>query len=229
MALKIIIADDDRLNCMLLSKLMQKYGAECTLTNDGRQAFDMVTQEHFDAALLDVNMPGMTGPECAEKIIEYSAEKKIRKPLTVCISADDMYIDSPLFDYTLPKPFMAEDILAFIKAADICNEEIEYDFGDVSEKIGLDKETMSMLMDEFFSVMDEELGNLKKSIDENSPEMITHVAHKMKGAAAGMMVLKLQELCAQMQNANKSEINAIKLLFIKISCVYIKFKALFTS
>lgn len=229
MALKIIIADDDKLNCILLSKLMQKFGAECTATQNGQQAFEMIVQEHFDAAFLDVNMPGLTGPECAEKLIEYAVENNITKPLTVCISADDIYKDSPLFDYTLAKPFMADDILHFIRAAEKCHEDIDYDFDDVSEKIGLDKETMLMLMDEFFSVMNEEVVNLKKAIDDNNPEMITHVAHKMKGAAAGMMVLKLQELCAQMQNADKSKINDTKLLFIQINCVYIRFRALFTS
>ncbi|MGE4266899.1 MAG: response regulator [Deferribacterales bacterium] len=225
--MKLLIADDDKLNRILLSKLMQKMGAECFPAENGQQALDMVLAENFDAVLLDINMPLMQGPECAEKI-RTAKENYSELPVLVCISADDEFSDDPLFDFALFKPFMSEDIQNFLNALAECKKEINYDLDGVSEKIGLDSETMLMLMEEFISVMDEEYQNLRNAIYSKDKEMITHVAHKMKGASAGMMVTGLQELCAGMQNADKSDINNIKLLLIRIHCCYSKFRALFT-
>jgi len=226
---KLLIADDDNLNRILLSKLMQKLGSECSLAKDGQEAVDIALSEDFDAILLDINMPHLQGPECAEKIRNHAAANKTKPPVIVCISADSEFAGSMLFDYALSKPFMSEDIQQFLNAVAECGKEIEYDLSQVSEIIGLDRETMLVLMDEFFGVMDEELLNLRDSVFAGDKDIITHVAHKMKGAAAGMMVLRLQELCAAMQTADKSDLNRIKLLLIQINCCYSKFRALFTS
>lgn len=226
---KLLIADDDKLNRTLLSKLMQKLGAECSLAQNGQEALDMALAENFDAVLLDINMPFIQGPECAEKIRAGFADRNLRPPILACISADNDFANSPLFDYPLSKPFMSEDIQQFLLALAECGKEIEYDISQASEIIGLDSETMLVLMEEFISVMDEEILNLRDSVYAGDREIITHVAHKMKGAAAGMMVLRMQELCAAMQTADKSDINRIKLLLIQIICCYSKFRALFTS
>lgn len=226
--MKLLIAADDKLNRTLLSKLMQKMGVECIPAEDGQQALDIALAEDFDAIFLDINMPLMQGPECAEKIRKNAKENNRKLPVLVCISADDEYSDDPLFDFALFKPFMSENILNFLNALSECKKEMLYDFDDVSEKIGLDNETMLMLMDEFISVMDEEYLNLRNAVYANDKEMTTHTAHKMKGAAAGMMVTGLQELCAEMQNADKSDRDNVKLSLIRIHCCYNKFRALFT-
>ncbi len=225
---KLLIADDDKLNRTLLSKLMQKLGADCSLAENGQEALEMALTRNFDAVLLDINMPFMQGPECAEKIRADFSDRNEKPPVLVCISADSDFSNSPLFDYSLSKPFMSDDIQQFIFAVAECERKIEYDITHVSEIIGLDKETMLLLMEEFFSVMDEEILNLRDSVFAGDKEIITHVAHKMKGAAAGMMVLRMQELCAAMQTSEKSDINKIKLLLIQIICCYSKFRALFT-
>lgn len=93
--------------------------------------------------------------------------------------------------------------------------------------IGLDKDTMLMLLDEFFSVMDEEILLLHKAIDENDAELIKHHAHKMKGAAANMMVDELREYCHQLQDADKSDKDLVNGLFVKIEGTYTEFKTLF--
>ncbi|WP_303850089.1 response regulator [Seleniivibrio woodruffii] len=226
---KLLIADDDKMNRILLSKLMQKLGAECSLAENGQEALDIALTGNFDAVLLDINMPFIQGPDCAEKIRADFADRNEKPPVLVCISADNDFSDSPLFDYSLSKPFMSDDISQFLHAVEECCEDIKYDITQVSEIIGLDSETMLMLMEEFIAVMDEEILNLRDSVFAGDKEIITHVAHKMKGAAAGMMVLRLQELCASMQTAEKSDRNRIKLLLIQIICCYSKFRALFTS
>lgn len=225
--LKILIADDDNLNRILLSKLIQKFGVECETAPNGSEALSVFELSHFDAVFLDINMPVMSGPECASEIIRIAPD---RKPLLVCISADEKGPETSMFDYFLLKPFNTDEIRDLLDAlTSALKSEMSYDFEEVIRIIGLDKETMQMLMDEFFSVMTEELENLKKAVAERNSDMITHVAHKMKGAAAGMMVENLRNLCSEMQNVNKSDIRLVRLLLVQIGCCFSRFRGLFTK
>jgi HPt (histidine-containing phosphotransfer) domain-containing protein len=102
----------------------------------------------------------------------------------------------------------------------------DYDIGKVAEYIGLDKDTMLMLLEEFLSVMDEEIVNLKASVDAQDAEMIKHYAHKMKGASANMMVEDVREFCSRLQNADKSDKELVSELYESITASYAEFKAL---
>jgi len=215
--IKILIAEDDRLNRMMLARLLEKLNVQCRLAEDGSQALEMFECETFDGVFLDVNMPGLSGPECAvlirEKCIKYNCER----PYLACISADEGFKKDKNFDIFLPKPFRVEVIREILHSIKRRKEPIaNYNIDEVVEKIGLDKETILMLLGEFIKVMDEETANLKKAVDENDAEMITHVAHKMKGASANMMVENIRTYCAELQNADKSDRNLVLTLLANI-------------
>ena len=222
---KIMIADDDQLNRMMLEKLMQRFNAECSMAKDGKDAVGLFETASFDAVFLDVNMPVYSGPECAQMIRKKCADAKIDAPLIVCISADDEYTDSAIFDFFLSKPFSIDDIKELIDTINQCKcGGHSYNIDEVAEIIGLDRDTMVMLMHEFIEVFNEEIVNLKNSITDKDSDMITHVAHKMKGAAANMHIETIRELCAQLQNLDKRNIKQTHMLYSKIYCAYRQFK-----
>jgi HPt (histidine-containing phosphotransfer) domain-containing protein len=97
----------------------------------------------------------------------------------------------------------------------------------VAELIGLDKDIMIMLLDEFFSVMEEEIAALRSAIEKDDAELIRHHAHKMKGAAANMMVEDLREHCHDLQDADKNDKKLVNDLFAKIEASYAEFRSLF--
>jgi len=59
---RILIADDELNNRELLYRMLRSYG-EISEAATGRQALDMIENEHFDLILLDVLMPALTGLE----------------------------------------------------------------------------------------------------------------------------------------------------------------------
>jgi HPt (histidine-containing phosphotransfer) domain-containing protein len=103
---------------------------------------------------------------------------------------------------------------------------MEYDIQKVADTIGLDKDTMLMLMDEFFSVMDEEIVLLEKAVSASDADQIKHVAHKMKGAAANMMVEELRQYCSELQDSDKSDQAKSEDLLNKIKSTYEIFKSI---
>ncbi len=224
-SINILIAEDDQLNRMMLEKLLSRFNAVCTMAKDGREAIEMFEQGTYDSVFLDVNMPVYTGPECAEIIRRSCEAKKIMPPLLVCISADEEYSDSGSFDFFLEKPFNLEKIKELTDAVSTCKcADSPYDIKRAADIIGLDEETMRMLMKEFLAVFDEEIVNLKNAMTGSSAEDITHVAHKMKGAAANMQAESLREYCSKMQAADKRNTAELNMLYNRIYCSYCFFK-----
>ena len=61
MADRVLIVDDDKAICKLLEKVMRSNEMETTVVNNGLQALNVLTREHFDVILLDVNLEDMEG------------------------------------------------------------------------------------------------------------------------------------------------------------------------
>ncbi|PLX67067.1 MAG: hypothetical protein C0603_10415 [Denitrovibrio sp.] len=105
----------------------------------------------------------------------------------------------------------------------------EYDIQVVADTIGLDKDTMLMLLEEFLNVLDEEIILLANAVSDGDADMVTHVAHKMKGAAANMMVEDLRKYSCDLQSADKADTDLVADLLGKIQKSYSAFRALFRS
>jgi CheY-like chemotaxis protein/class 3 adenylate cyclase len=59
----VLVVDDDKMNRIMLSRLLENEGYRPTAVVDGEEALDAVAKERFDAVLLDVMMPGVDGIE----------------------------------------------------------------------------------------------------------------------------------------------------------------------
>ncbi len=103
--IRILIADDDPGMRTVMRKLAEKAEGYTLVgeAQDGHQLIELYDQTRPDVVLMDVEMPGMTGIECAKVIQD-------RNPRTVLVfaTAHEQYMKSAFevyaFDY-LVKPF----------------------------------------------------------------------------------------------------------------------------
>ncbi|HUF88168.1 MAG TPA: ATP-binding protein [Thermohalobaculum sp.] len=65
---RVLVADDAATSRMVLRLFLQPLGVEVFEAADGRAALEALGRGHFDAAFIDLNMPGMSGAELAERI-----------------------------------------------------------------------------------------------------------------------------------------------------------------
>lgn len=59
----ILVIDDDSINCMVASKLLQTWKADVSIADNGKVALEKLKTNNFDAILMDLYMPTMDGFE----------------------------------------------------------------------------------------------------------------------------------------------------------------------
>jgi CheY-like chemotaxis protein len=67
-AQRILVVDDDRGTCAILSRKLASHGYDVDVAYDGKQALDRVSQQSYDLALIDYRMPGLNGVELFERL-----------------------------------------------------------------------------------------------------------------------------------------------------------------
>lgn len=110
-SIRILIADDDPGMRTVMRKLAEKAEGYTLVgeAEDGNQLLELYEETRPDVVLMDVEMPGMTGIECAKVIQD-------RNPRTIMVfaTAHEQYMRSAFevyaFDY-LVKPFRTERAL----------------------------------------------------------------------------------------------------------------------
>lgn len=65
---RILIAEDDPINQMLIDTMLRRWEFETTVVGDGQAALDRLTEGTFDAVLMDVNMPVLDGPTAVTRL-----------------------------------------------------------------------------------------------------------------------------------------------------------------
>jgi two-component system response regulator PilR (NtrC family) len=73
----VLIVDDDETLRAQLATYLDSHHICCLLAKDGTEALDSLAAQHFDAVLLDVRLPDISGLEVAARICQDSPRPKI--------------------------------------------------------------------------------------------------------------------------------------------------------
>src|ERR1700722_2818810 len=73
--LSVLVAEDNAVNRLLATRLLQKRGHRVVITNNGREALEALEKDKFDLVLMDVQMPEMDGFQATSEIRKTEKEK----------------------------------------------------------------------------------------------------------------------------------------------------------
>jgi len=137
---KALVADDNRENRDVLSRMLSDVGVEVIDAEDGKEALQAVRNHRPDIVFMDIRMPGMNGLEVARCVVE---EFKEDRPKLAAVSASALVHERKKyfevgFDDFIAKPVKAETVYECL--ANLL--QVEYEYKDADSSVGLEKITL---------------------------------------------------------------------------------------
>jgi two-component system sensor histidine kinase RpfC len=116
--LKILLAEDNAANRMIIQRILELAGHTCITVNDGEEALQILDQPGIELVLMDINMPELSGYE-ATKLYRMAHLDEPRLPI-LALTADATSQTERLcreagMDGVLIKPIEATHLLATIE------------------------------------------------------------------------------------------------------------------
>ncbi|MGN7765191.1 PAS domain S-box protein [Paenibacillus sp. 22594] len=115
--LRILVAEDNEINQIVLRKILEKRGYSVDVAGDGLQVMQMVRGENYDLIFMDVQMPRMNGLEATQAIKEMLPPEK--QPVIIAVTANALKGDRELclaagMDEYISKPLRSETVSAMV-------------------------------------------------------------------------------------------------------------------
>ena len=222
--LRALVVDDVELNRELTQELLSREGVVTTLAISGEEALNALRDEPFDAVLMDIGMPGMSGYEATKRIREMGLNELPVIAMTAHAREEDRQRshEAGMNDHVI-KPL---DIQQLISALTRCVPGIEVksqaverpaegrgdpvleevvDTQDVLRRLHGDEEALHRLLRYFrarYSEIGQDLDGLMRS---GSREAWNELAHEVKGAAANISASAIRDAAERLERASDGD------------------------
>ena len=238
---RILLAEDIKINQVIARHLLESWGCEVSIANNGKEALQLLQQHDFDCILMDVEMPELDGLAATALIRQLSDSAKSRVPiiaLTANMGARDKekyikvgmgdFIGKPIDEFKLFKAIKKILMNNNIASADGDimdsvdkpggNEEKMYDLSMVQSISGGDATFMNKMISLFMETVPQNVAELKKSAKEENWDQTAKLAHKLKSTIDSMGIKSIhQEIRSIEANAKqKASLGEMPLLIQKI-------------
>ena len=111
--MRVLAAEDNATNRIILQSMLQALGVEAVIVADGAEALQRYQSDHFDAVLFDIAMPNMDGIETLAALKSLAATAGQTPPPAIAVTANVMthQVEDYLgygFTSVVPKPIRME-------------------------------------------------------------------------------------------------------------------------
>ena len=120
--LRILVAEDNRTNRLILEKMLRRLDVEVIFAEDGQQACDLWKPDSFDVLVFDISMPIKDGIQALSEIRVRAHRAGVAFPFAIAATANVMVdqVESYLahgFQTVIGKPFRQADLVNALESA----------------------------------------------------------------------------------------------------------------
>lgn len=203
----ILLAEDDKVNQMVITRILKERGYLVDAVVNGLQAVEMCLKNSYDAILMDIQMPVMDGIEAARRIKEINKCTPIIAITAYALKGDREKFLAHGMDEYVSKPIKIEELYSVIEkslSSDKHNEDISEGcicidkFGDVVlkqiEVSSFDKKDLNVL-DELSKAID----SMNNDLYKEEFSMIEAMAHKIKNLSNKLGIEELKTIAFKIE------------------------------
>jgi PAS domain S-box-containing protein len=215
----ILLVEDNKMNQLVGSKVLAKLGYAFEVANHGGEAVTAIQERHYDAVLMDCQMPEMDGYQATAEIRRIEGNGR-RTPIIAMTAAAmdgdrDLCLAAGMDDY-ITKPVRLETVAAVLErwagrpAPDGPEAALPAPPGSPSP---LDQAQIELLrslddgegavlaeiIDQYLAQTVEGRNDLARVTGEGDAQGLVQVAHKLRGASANVGAVVLAEICSELE------------------------------
>ncbi|AKL96896.1 sensory/regulatory protein RpfC [Clostridium aceticum] len=190
---KILLAEDDAVNQIVIKKILEKRGHAVDIANNGKEVLMMYENNNYDLILMDIQMPEIDGIEATKHIREREAATHRHTPV-IAVTAYALKGDKERFmllgmDEYISKPVEVQELFDKIDriTTDKINQAEFQSFLDVRINdnneivlIGAQEEKTCKDRRIIIKKIETYIQRLKTALDSNKLEIIEKQAHEIK-------------------------------------------------
>ncbi len=219
--LHILLVEDIELNVMVAKALLEKLEQTVDVAMTGQEAIDKIRSTRYDLILLDIQLPDMTGFDVADTVIH---EDLVMQTPIVALTANvikkrEEYLQNGMDD-VIAKPIKKSRVIQVFNelfantVESLPPVEIEEKADNKTLDNMLDTELVRTLADTigaemvttsltvFEDKIPEYLDNLKTNLVAKEKDEVCSQAHKIKGAASSMGLIRIQRIANEIQQGD---------------------------
>ena len=222
-ALKILLAEDNKVNQKLAMRLLEKRGHSVTVVENGLEALAAMQAESYDLVLMDVHMPELDGLEATRRLRaaekEHGGRQAVVAMTALVMKGDKERCLAAGMDGYLPKPIRSQDLDQILEqyAVKIPGKDAEksvpprlpaagesaVDARELLERIGDDREFLTELFETFRDDYSKQLEAMRTALGNGDAMEAAHAAHSLKGALSNLSAKRASALAAELESAGK--------------------------
>jgi CheY-like chemotaxis protein len=197
-SLRILLAEDNAVNRLVASRLLQKHGHNVVTAGNGRAALDLLNKATFDLILMDIQMPEMDGFETTTVIRKGEQSTGKHLPI-IAMTAHAMEGDRARclaagMDAYIAKPIDTRELLDAIEnlrqspanaegaTTGKHREQEPIDTASALARVGGNVELLREMMALFLDELPGLLTSLREAVTAEDAKAVERAAHKLKGS-----------------------------------------------
>ncbi len=203
-ALRILLAEDNRVNQMVATQMLEKMGHSVMLASNGHLAVLLVATRHFDLVLMDIQMPEMDGLSATQHIrkSEHTTHRHIpiiamtayamKGDLERCLEAGmDGYVSKPIDMNTLEiaiidcvRTHRDNKPASFLESPPrdtVTTGTTGCDLNKALERLGGNEKLLIDVMEIFMREGPRHIAGLRQAVAQGDANAIEKIAHTLRG------------------------------------------------
>lgn len=229
---KIIVADDELFNRVLMNNILHKYHVQTFEAENGLHVLSILEKEEIDCILMDVKMPQLNGIQTTRRIRAMKDTNKAETPIiavSAALTHDNLktFLDNKV-ELFLDKPFKESELMdllynilkkgpefhgnvnAHVQSSDALSSKKLFDLTELNRQAGNDPKFLQDMLETLVISTQRGIKEIEEELITERWDNINLIAHRLASPLRFIMAADAYNSIKQIENMTESELSISK-------------------